>query len=101
MSISMTGDVESFAAVAGPFLSAQLEREQLERIVDRALHGRHPQHPNPFATALGDDGGHFAVAIRTPPHNVLWTRLPGSPASIAVELIDFWRARDPDVVGVG
>jgi uncharacterized protein len=101
MSISITSDVEAFAAVAGPFLRAQLEREQLARIVDRALNGRYPQHSNHFATVLGDDGELVAVAIRTPPHNMMCTRLPDPPASIAVELIDVWLARDPDVVGVG
>ena len=39
-----------------------------------------------------------AVALRTPPHVLMCTRLP-EPA--APELIDVWLARDPEVVGVG
>jgi len=74
---------------------------QLARIVDGALKGRYAEHPHYFATVLGDDGELVAVAVRTPPHNVMCTRLPDPAASLATELINAWLARDPDVVGVG
>jgi uncharacterized protein len=99
--ISITSDAEAFAAIAGPFLRAQLEREQLARVVDGALQGRYAEHRNHFL-AVRDAGGELvAVAVRTPPHSLMCTRLPDPVESLAAQLIDIWVARDPDVVGVG
>jgi predicted GNAT family acetyltransferase len=97
---SITSDAEAFAAVAAPFLAAELEREQLARILDGVLKGRYGEQRNYFATVLDADGELVAAALRTPPHSLNCTRLP-DPASLAIELIDLWLARDPDVVGVG
>jgi uncharacterized protein len=101
MSISITSDPQAFAAFAGAFLRAELEREQLARILAEVLRGRYAEHPNHFATVLGGGGELLAVALRTPPHSLMCTTLPGPAASLAAELIDIWVARDPDVVGVG
>jgi uncharacterized protein len=101
MSISITSDARAFAAVAGPFLGAQLEREQLARVLEGVLQGRHAEHPNHFL-AVHDGGGELvAVALRTPPHSLMSTTLPDPASSLAAELIDVWVARDPDVVGIG
>jgi predicted GNAT family acetyltransferase len=99
--ISITGDAEGFAAAAGPFLSARLEREQLARILEGVLQGRYTEHPNHFASVFGDHGKLVAAALRTPPYNLMCTALPDPAASLAAELIDVWLARDPDVAGVG
>ena len=101
MSISITGDARAFAAVAGTFLSAQMEREQLARVLAGVLRGRHAEHTNHFATVFDGDGELVAVAMRTPPHGLMCTPMPDPPASLASELIDVWLTRDPDVVGVG
>ena len=99
--ISITSDVEAFAGVAGSFLGARLEREQLARLVDGVRQGRHAEHANHFATVRGGDRELVAAALRTPPHSLICTRLPEPAASLALELIDVWLERDPDVVGVG
>jgi predicted GNAT family acetyltransferase len=99
--ISITSDARAFASVAGPFLSAQSEREQLARVLDGVLHGRYAEHANHFAAVRGAQGELAAVALRTPPHSLMCTRLPEPVAALATELIDMWLARDPDVVGVG
>ncbi len=98
--ISITSDARAFAAIAGPFLRAQLEREQLARVLAGVLQGRYAEHANHFATVLDDDGTLIAVAMRTPPQSLMCTSLP-APAAVAVTLIDAWLARDPDLVGVG
>jgi predicted GNAT family acetyltransferase len=99
--VAITGDATAFAAVAGPFLRAELEREQLARILAGAVRGRYAEHPNQFASVRGDGGELVAVALRTPPHSLMCTRLPGPTASLATELIDAWLAHDPDLPGVG
>jgi predicted GNAT family acetyltransferase len=99
--ISITSDAEAFAAVAGPFLAAELEREQLARVLEGVLQGRYARHPNHFLAVLGGGGELIAVALRTPPQSMMCTALPDPAASLAAELIDVWVARDPDVVGVG
>jgi predicted GNAT family acetyltransferase len=98
--ISMTGDAQEFAAAAGAFLGAELEREQVARLLEGARRGRYAERPNHFGTVRGDHGELVAAALRTPPHNLTCTRLP-DPASLAIELIDVWLARDPDVGGIG
>jgi predicted GNAT family acetyltransferase len=97
--ISITTDAEAFAAGAARFLGAELEREQLARILEGVLRGRYAGRPNYFATVLDDHGELVAAALRTPPHGLTCTQLP-DPA-LAPELVDLWLARDPDVVGVG
>jgi predicted GNAT family acetyltransferase len=99
--ISVTGDAWAFAAEAGAFLGAELEREQLARVLEGVLQGRYAEHPNFFATVRGDHGELVAAALRTPPHSLICTQLPDPAASLAAKLIDVWLARDPDVVGVG
>jgi predicted GNAT family acetyltransferase len=101
MSISITSDARAFAAVAGPFLSAQPEREQLARVLDGVLQGRYAERPNHFLAVLGGGGELLAVALRTPPHSMMCTTLPDPAPPLAAELIDVWVARDPGVVGVG
>ena len=98
--ISITSDAEAFAAEAGRFLAAELEREQLARVLDGVLQGRYAEHVQPVRErAWRRQGELVAVAMRTPPHSLMCTRLPESAASLATELIDGWLARDPDVVG--
>jgi predicted GNAT family acetyltransferase len=99
--ISITSDAQAFAAVAGPFLAAELEREQLARIATGVLQGAYAEHLNHLAWVLGDDGELVAAALRTPPHSLMCTRLPDPVAPLALELIDVWRAHDPEVAGVG
>jgi predicted GNAT family acetyltransferase len=101
MSISIAGDPEAFAAVAGPFLAAELEREQLARVLEGVLQGRYVEHANHFLAVRGGGGELIAVALRTPPQSLMCTALPDPASSLATELIDVWVARDPDVVGVG
>jgi hypothetical protein len=48
--ISITSDASAFAAVAGGFLRAELEREQLARVLEGVLQGRYAEHVNHFAT---------------------------------------------------
>jgi predicted GNAT family acetyltransferase len=98
---SITSDAKAFAAVAGPFLSAQMEREQLARVLDGALHGRYAEHVNHFLAVRDHADEIVAVALRTPPHDLMCTTLPSPTASLATELIEVWLARDPDVMGVG
>ncbi len=102
--ITITSDARAFAAVAGVFLRAQLERQQLARVLDGALHGRYAERPNHFL-AVRDGGGELvAVALRTPPHDLMCTALPGRVGpipSLATELVEVWLARDPDATGVG
>ena len=52
--ISITTDAEAFAAGAARFLGAELEREQLARILEGVLRGRYAGRPNYFATVLDD-----------------------------------------------
>ena len=99
--ISVTSDAEAFAAVAARFLGAQLEREQLARILDGVLKGRYGEQRNHFATVLDAHGELVAAALRTPPHSLICTRLPDPAAPPAIGLIDVWLERDPDVAGVG
>jgi predicted GNAT family acetyltransferase len=101
MSISITSEASAFAAVAGAFLRAELEREQLARVLAGVLKGRYAEHVNHFATVFDADGELVAVAMRTPPQSLMCTRLPDPTAPLAAELIDVWLARDPEVVGVG
>jgi uncharacterized protein len=101
MSISITSDASAFAVVAGPFLSAQMEREQLARVLDGVLHGRYVEHVNHFLAVRDGAGELVAVALRTPPHDLMCTTLPPPTASLATELIEVWLARDPDGAGVG
>ncbi|MFZ0388700.1 MAG: GNAT family N-acetyltransferase [Solirubrobacteraceae bacterium] len=98
--VTITSDAEAFAAVTARFLGAELEREQLARILDGVLKGRYGEQRNHFATVLDAHSELVAAALRTPPHSLNCTRLP-DPASLAIELIDRWLARDPDIVGVG
>jgi predicted GNAT family acetyltransferase len=98
--VTITSDAEAFAAVAARFLGGELEREQLARILDGVLKGRYGDQRNHFATVLDAHGELVAAALRTPPHSLNCTRLP-DPATLAIELIDLWLARDPDIVGVG
>jgi len=95
----MIDEPEVFDACVGEFLRAELEREQLARILDAVLAGRYAEHPLRFAAVIGDDGGPVAAALRTPPHNLSCTRLP-DPEPVATALIDAWLERDPDVGGV-
>jgi len=97
--ISITSDAEAFAAVAARFLGAELEREQLARILDGVLKGRYGEQRNHFATVLDAHGELVAAALRTPPHSLNCTQLPD--LALAPELVEVWLARDPDVVGVG
>jgi uncharacterized protein len=97
--ISITSDAEAFAATAARFLRAELEREQLARILDGVLKGRYGEQRNHFATVLDGHGELVAAALRTPPHSLNCTQLPD--VALASELVDVWLARDPDVVGVG
>jgi predicted GNAT family acetyltransferase len=97
--ISITSDAQAFAAAAASFLGAELEREQLARILDGVLKGRYGEQRNHFATVLDAHGELVAAALRTPPHSLNCTQLPD--VALAPELVDVWLARDPDVVGVG
>ena len=99
--ISITSDAAAFAADVGTFLRAELEREQVARVVAEAVRGRYPGHTNQFATVLDAGGTVVAAALRTPPHPLMCTSLPDPEAPLAAELIDVWLARDPDLVGVG
>lgn len=99
--ISMTSDASAFAAVAGGFLRAKPEREQLARVLEGVLQGRYAEHENHFLTVRDGADELVAVALRTPPHSLMCTTLPDPAATRAAELIDVWMARDPDVVGVG
>jgi uncharacterized protein len=101
MSISITSDPRAFAAVAVAFLRAELEREQLARVLDGVLQGRYAERVNHFAELRGVDGELVAVALRTPPHSLMCTRLPDPVAPLAAELVDAWLAQDPGLVGVG
>jgi uncharacterized protein len=98
--ISITSDARAFAAIANTFLAAELEREQLARVVEGVLQGRYAEYTNHFATVFDGDGELVAAAMRTPPRGLMCTRLPDL-TSLAVELVDAWLERDPDLVGVG
>ena len=99
--ISITSDAEAFAAGAGQrFSGAELEREQLARVLDGVLKGRYAEHPNHFATVLDDRRrarrrGAADAAARPDLHAAPGPSVARGRAGRA------WLARDPDVVGVG
>jgi len=116
--VVLTSDVEEFAARAGAYLSARLERNVLATVTDAVLAharvtthdateadatnvGTSPYGPWPPIFALGVDpvsGEVVAAALRTPPYPMLATGFVDSDAAEA--LMTRWLARDPDVPGV-
>jgi predicted GNAT family acetyltransferase len=94
--VLVTAEPDAFAAAAGGFLAAELERAILASVLRGVRRGHY--HRARFGTVVDGRGSVLAAALRTPPHSLMCTRLP-DPA-IATPLVDAWLGPDPGVGGV-
>jgi hypothetical protein len=87
-------DMERFAARAGSFIAARIERNVLATVLASVISGRYAEAT--FAVIADDGGETVAVAIRTPPHPMLVAGEIADPAAF----IAGWLANDPRPSGV-
>jgi predicted GNAT family acetyltransferase len=91
----LSRDPDQFAACAGDFLAARVERNILATVLIDAVAGRYARLL--FAQGLDGAGAVCFAALRTPPWRLLTSDLDPARAG---ELVERWSAEDPDLPGV-
>lgn len=98
MELSFHEDVDAFAAVVGPALESHEAENNLPLRIFAALRsGQYADHP-PLLAAIEDSGRTIAVALRTPPHNLIVSF--EAPAEAIDLLASTLRRQDEDLPGV-
>ena len=98
MKVKFFDEVEQFAATAAPHLEAhEAENNLLLGIISAIRSGQYAQHP-PLLSTIEDADQVIAVAIRTPPHNLVVSF--DSPAEATTALAAALRNRGEALPGV-
>ena len=90
-------DAAAFAAWVAPFLAAHPERNLPATVLMAIRDGRYDAGHVTLAAAADEAGDVVAVALHTPPHQVVFTELAEADADAAV---DAWLHREPGMPGV-
>lgn len=90
MHVLLFKDPREFVSVAGPFLAADPFSTTVIGVrVDSALGGVHPAADDDVWAAVVDDDVVVGVAMRTPPHPLILSRMPDpAAAELAVALVE-------------
>ena len=99
MRLTLTRDIEEFAARTSAYLAARPERNVPATVVANIRSGAYEPDTALFAYVLNDYGDVTAIAMRTPPWPMMVTDT--DDPELASELVARWLAEAPELDGVG